>query len=201
MLPAIRVSSPSSLEAAPLPARIGIDLVRIDAIERSLADFGLRFARRLFADGELRASTVAGRLDARALAARFAAKEAVIKAFDLSEAGVGWGQIEVVDAASGDPAAACVRLHGRAAESAARSGSYEIAVSLSESEGHACAIVVALPVAPAVAQRAGEPGDPRRGASPVTRRGGACAADGRPAAGRERADSHNDNDSEREPNP
>ncbi len=125
--------------------RVGIDLVQVAAIERSIADFGARFTHRLFAERELRDCTVAGRLDARALAQRFAAKEATIKAFDLSDAGVGWSQIELVPDAAGDGAAARMRLHGRAAESAARSGSYEIAASLSLDGDLACAIVVARP--------------------------------------------------------
>lgn len=122
--------------------RVGIDLVQVAAIERSIADFGTRFTHRLFAERELRESTVDGRLDARALAQRFAAKEATIKAFELSEAGVGWSQIEVVG--NGGPAAR-VRLHGRAAASAAHAGAYEIAAALSSDGDLACAIVVARP--------------------------------------------------------
>ena len=83
-------------------------------------------------------------LDPGRLALRFAAKEAAIKAFDLSEAGIGWSQIEMTDCV-GD--AARIRLHGRAAESAARFGTYEIAVQSSQDDGMACAIVVALPSA------------------------------------------------------
>ena len=124
--------------------RIGIDLVQVAAIEQSVASFGTRFTHRLFAARELRESTVDGRLCARALALRFAAKEATIKAFDLSDAGVGWAQIEVVGI---DDTSARVRLHGRAAESAARGGAYEIAASLSRDGDLACAIVVATPAA------------------------------------------------------
>jgi len=127
---------------APRPARIGIDLVRVAEIERSLADFGDRFATRMFAPGELRDATVGGRLDARALAVRFAAKEAAIKAFDLSEAGVAWSQIEVC---AGDGDVHRVRFGGRAAESVSACGPYEVAATLSHRGDLACAIVVALP--------------------------------------------------------
>ena len=130
--------------ATPPGARIGIDLVQVDRIAESVRMFGDRFTQRLFAAGELRDSTVDGRLDPGALALRFAAKEAAIKAFDLSEAGVGWSQIEMTDCVG---AAGRIRLHGRAAESAARFGTYEIAVSSSQDDGLACAIVVALPCA------------------------------------------------------
>jgi len=131
-----------SASTTPARARIGIDLVHVARIAESVQAFGDRFTHRLFAAGELRDSMVAGRLDAGQLARRFAAKEAVIKAFDLSESGIGWSQIEMTECA-GD--AARIRLHGRAAESAARWGTYEIAVTSSHDRGMACAIVVALP--------------------------------------------------------
>ncbi len=128
--------------APPAGARIGIDLVHVARIAESVAAFGERFTHRLFAPGELRDCTAAGRLDPARLALRFAAKEAAIKAFDLSEAGIGWSQIEMTEC---DGDAARIRLHGRAAESAARFGTYEIAVRSSQDDGMACAIVVALP--------------------------------------------------------
>ena len=123
-------------------ARIGIDLVRVERVEQSLQAFGARFVERLFAAGERRDCTVDGRLDACRLALRFAAKEAVIKAFDLSEAGIGWALIEMTECAG---SAGRIRLHGRAAEAAAHAGPYEIAVQSSLEGGLACAIVVALP--------------------------------------------------------
>jgi holo-[acyl-carrier protein] synthase len=122
--------------------RIGIDLVSVERIAESLRSFGDRFAQRLFAPGELRDATVAGRLDPARLALRFAAKEAAIKAFDLSEVGVGWSQIEMTDFVG---ASGRIRLHGRAADAAAGSGAYEVAVTVSQDDGLACAIVVALP--------------------------------------------------------
>jgi holo-[acyl-carrier protein] synthase len=134
----------AAAEPVARPARIGMDLVQVAAIERSVADFGARFTTRIFAPGELRAATVDGRLDVRALAARFAAKEAAIKAFGLPEAGVAWSQIEV-QAVAGDASANRIVLTGRAAEAVAACGRYEIAVALSHREGMACAIVVALP--------------------------------------------------------
>lgn len=122
--------------------RIGIDLVQVERIAESVQAFGDRFTQRLFAAGELRDSTIGGRLDASLLALRFAAKEAAIKAFDLSEAGIGWSQIEMTSVSE---SAGRIRLHGQAAESAARFGAYEIAVQSSQDDGMACAIVVAMP--------------------------------------------------------
>lgn len=130
--------------AMPAGARIGIDLVHVGRIAASIESFGDRFSHRLFSAGERRDCTVDGRLDSTLLALRFAAKEATVKAFDLSEAGIGWSQIEMTDSTG---SAGRIRLHGRAARSVARFGTYEIAVTTSEDEGLACAIVVALPCA------------------------------------------------------
>jgi holo-[acyl-carrier protein] synthase len=129
----------------PPGVRVGVDLVQVERIAQSMADFGERFAHRLFAPGELRAATVAGRLDAGELAMRFAAKEAAIKAFGLGEAGVGWTQIEVADVRA--DRVGRVLLHGRAAASASdRAGTpYEIAVALACDDALACAVLVALP--------------------------------------------------------
>jgi phosphopantetheine--protein transferase-like protein len=138
-------SAVTALKLAPASAagaRIGIDLVDVDRIAASIESFGPRFSQRLFAAGELRDCTVAGRLDPALLARRFAAKEATIKAFDLAEAGIGWSQIEMTDCVG---TSGRIRLHGRAAESAERFGTYEIAVTSSQEDGMACAIVVALP--------------------------------------------------------
>ena len=140
----------SPVPAPPPGMRIGIDLVEVARIAESVRAFGDRFTRRLFAPGELRDSTVAGRLDAGLLALRFAAKEAAIKAFDLSDVGIAWSQIELTECAE---SSGRLRLHGRAAESAARLGVYEIAVSSSQDDGLACAVVVALPSAHAPQQQ------------------------------------------------
>lgn len=112
------------------------------AVASSLAEFGPRFARRLFAPAELRDCTRGGRLDATQLALRFAAKEAAIKAFDLSEAGIGWSQIEVTDC---DGASARLRLHGRAAAALPRAPALEMALALWSDDELACAILVATP--------------------------------------------------------
>ena len=90
---------------------VGIDLVSVRRVEESLARFGERFLRRVFTDGEIAYATSAPALAAERLAARFAAKEATIKALGLADAGIGWRQIEVERQASGK----CrVVLHGAA---------------------------------------------------------------------------------------
>ena len=75
---------------------------------------------------------------AERLAARFAAKEAVIKALRLSNEGVGWREIEVIKLADGD----CdVLLHGRTAELARRMGVERVLLSLSHEGDYAGAFV------------------------------------------------------------
>lgn len=136
--------------------RVGIDTVEVAGIEASIDAFGDRFEQRLFTDHELEA---AGRVPARRaerLAARFAAKEALIKALSLAEAGVGWRDIEVCSAADGTPS---VRLHGLAAAHADAAGVAELAISLSHDGGQACAVVVALCHPPGAGRPRGKLGD------------------------------------------
>jgi holo-[acyl-carrier protein] synthase len=111
-------------------AGVGIDLIEIDRIERAL-ERRPRLAERLFTSGELAYARERAR-PGRHLAARFAAKEAVIKALGR---GVPLRQIEVV---SGEPPR--IRLHGLAAEAA---GDAELAVSLTHSRETAAAIAIA----------------------------------------------------------
>jgi holo-[acyl-carrier protein] synthase len=127
--------------------RVGIDTVSVASIADSLSCFGDRFMQRLFtAVEQADAQAVEGEAAMHErLAARFAAKEAVIKALDLPEAGVSWRDIELTRGPGGRPALA---LHGRAAAVASRLGVHEWAVSISHEGGHACAVVAALTAGP-----------------------------------------------------
>jgi holo-[acyl-carrier protein] synthase len=113
-------------------AGIGIDLLEIDRMERALRRHP-RLAERVFTAGERDYAAQHAR-PARHLAARFAAKEAVVKALGLS-GGFGLGEIEVV---AGEPPT--VRLRGRAAEAAE---GLDIQVSLTHSRDVAAAVAVA----------------------------------------------------------
>ena len=85
-------------------------------------------------------ATSAPALAAERLAARFAAKEATIKALGLADRGIGWRQIEVERQASGK----CrVVLHGAARAAAARAGVGALSVSLSHEGDYSAAVVVA----------------------------------------------------------
>jgi holo-[acyl-carrier protein] synthase len=109
---------------------VGIDLIEIERIERAL-ERRPRLAERLFTPDELAYARDRAR-PGRHLAARFAAKEAVIKA--LGE-GLPPREIEIE---AGEPPQ--VRLHGRAAELAR---DRELSVSLTHSRDNAAAVAVA----------------------------------------------------------
>lgn len=121
---------------------VGIDLVRLSRVEESMATFGDRFLRRVFTEGEIAYATAAPDLTTARLAARFAAKEATVKALDLAERGVGWREIEVTRTASGAPE---LMLHGNARAAADEAGSGvadSLSVSLSHEGDYATAVVV-----------------------------------------------------------
>jgi holo-[acyl-carrier protein] synthase len=113
-----------------VPPGVGIDLIEIDRVERAL-ERRPRLAQRLFTDAELAYARDRAR-PGRHLAARFAAKEAVIKALGTPLAP---REIEVV---SGQPPR--VELYGRAA---ALAGGREIAISLTHSRETAAAMAIA----------------------------------------------------------
>jgi len=116
--------------------RVGLDMTSVKDIQASLDEFGERFVERLFSATEQADSAAVPALQAERLAARFAAKEAAIKAFGLSEAGVSWRELEV----RCDEHGACrLHLHGQAAMLA---GVREAALSLSSGRGHVIALVM-----------------------------------------------------------
>lgn len=110
---------------------VGIDLLEIDRLERALRRRP-RLAERVFTEAE-RDYAAARARPGRHLAARFAAKEAVVKALGLS-GGFGLREIEVV---AGEPPT--VRLSGRAAEAA---NGEQIEVSLTHSRDYAAAVAI-----------------------------------------------------------
>jgi len=110
---------------------VGVDLLEIDRLERAL-ERRPRLAERLFTEAE-REYAAARTRPGRHLAARFAAKEAVVKALGLS--GFGLREIEIV---AGEPPT--VRLSGRAAAAAA---GRQVDVSLTHSRDSAAAVAVA----------------------------------------------------------
>jgi holo-[acyl-carrier protein] synthase len=122
---------------------VGIDLVMVSRVEESLARFGERFLRRVFTEGEIAYATSAPAATAERLAARFAAKEAAIKAIGFGDAhvGVGWRDIEIVREDSGQ----CrLILHGAARAAADDAGVAELSVSLTHEGDYSAAVVLAI---------------------------------------------------------
>lgn len=113
----------------------GVDIVEIDRVADLLARHGERFRRRVYTDREW--DDAGGRVES--LAARFAAKEALIKALGSRELPL--SEIEVVRPERSQPS---LRLWGRAAEIARTMGVRELSVSLSHGREHAVAVVVAV---------------------------------------------------------
>lgn len=124
--------------------RLGLDLVQISRIADSTALFGDRFKNRLFTRDELDyvesgdGGDGTGGQCAERLAARFAAKEATIKALNLGEDGIGWKDIEVRKLRGGGCALA---LHGAVAEIAREMGLAGTSLSLSHDGDYAGAVV------------------------------------------------------------
>jgi holo-[acyl-carrier protein] synthase len=116
---------------------IGIDLIEVERIERAL-ERRPGLADRLFTQAELDYASARAR-PGRHLAARFAAKEAALKALGLG--GMRMGQIEVTGGGAGPPE---LRLSGDAAAVAEREG-VRLAVSLTHSRELAAAAVQTVP--------------------------------------------------------
>jgi holo-[acyl-carrier protein] synthase len=118
---------------------IGVDVIEIERLERAL-ERRPRLAERLFSPAELEFAA-ARRRPGRHLAARFAAKEAAIKAL-----GLGGLRLREVEVAGGGTEPPRLVLHGSAAD-AARDNGVALEVSLTHSREIAAAVVVSSPLA------------------------------------------------------
>ena len=129
----------SSLHAGSGVIGIGVDIVETERIEASIERLGDRFLQRVFTEREI-AYCTSMKFSARHYAARFAAKEAVSKAFGTGIGkSMGLLEIEVVRGGEGAPA---VVLHGGAKEFAERLGVTRILLSLSHADHYAVASIV-----------------------------------------------------------
>ena len=117
----------------------GIDIAEVARIRRSIERFGDRFVERVYTPGEINyCDSKANR--AERYAARFAAKEAAMKALGTGwNHGVRWRDIEVCRQPGGRPT---IAFHGKAAEFAARLGAVHVALSLSHTVEQAIAQVI-----------------------------------------------------------
>jgi len=114
---------------------VGIDIVELERVAAALERHGQRFIDRIYTPIE--AAICRGR--PREFAARFAAKEAVMKALGTGARGVAWREIEVLLNHRGKP---LVYLHGRAQERAKEIELDGLDLSMSHSRRYAVAFVV-----------------------------------------------------------
>jgi holo-[acyl-carrier protein] synthase len=118
---------------------IGVDLVECARIRHSLDRFGDRFLQRVFTEGEIEYS-MSMKFPERHLAARFAGKEAVAKAFGTGIGkAMGWRNIDIKKKSSGEP---FLVFSGPAEALATKRGVTSALVTLSHTEHHAVACVV-----------------------------------------------------------
>jgi len=121
--------------------RPGIDLVETARIALAIERQGEAFLNRVFTTAEREYCEKHARRD-QSYAARWAAKEAVAKAFGCGIGGeASLVEIEVIRAANGTPG---IKLHGTTAATAAALGVQELTVSLTHTEHYAAAMVVAV---------------------------------------------------------
>ena len=118
----------------------GIDICEVDRMEKALAaPHGRRLMDRVFTPAEIAyAESKANRSER--FAARFAAKEAGMKALGTGwSGGVSWRDLEVANLPSGRPT---LRLDGKAAAIAQRMGVQRISLSLTHTAAMAMAVVI-----------------------------------------------------------
>jgi len=116
---------------------VGTDIIEIQRIREAVERWGDRFLNRVYTTSEL--TLFGGRI--ASLAARFAGKEAVIKALGGGEVGIGWKDVEILSEPDGKPV---VSLSGTAGERAKQMGLQNLAISLSHSRENAIAIVIGI---------------------------------------------------------
>ncbi|MFN7209974.1 MAG: holo-ACP synthase [Aggregatilineales bacterium] len=117
--------------------RIGVDMIEVARVQRALARHGERFYARFFTPRERHICAE----QPQRLAARFAAKEAAAKALGTGIGAVRWLDLEIDSDAQGRP---ILKLHAAAAQIAQQLQLTAWEVSLSHTETHAIAFVVAL---------------------------------------------------------
>src|SRR6266850_574202 len=118
---------------------IGIDIIEVERITASYKRFGERFLHRILHPNEI-SYCLSHRLPGPFLAARFAAKEAISKAFGTGiGAQLGWQDMEVGRKESGEP---FVILHERGQALLKARGAQGIRISLSHTQQHATAVAI-----------------------------------------------------------
>jgi holo-[acyl-carrier protein] synthase len=117
---------------------VGVDLTPISRMQRAFDAHPERLEARLFTDAE-RAYCRQRASATQHFAARFAAKEAALKALHVPE-GLRWHELEVINDGDGAPS---FRLTGNAAAAAQKQGVRTLHLSITHADDSAIAFVVA----------------------------------------------------------
>jgi len=118
---------------------IGIDIIEVERVREVLTRTP-RFAERVFTDAERAYCDSRGAVSAQHYAARFAAKEAALKAFRTGwRGGISWQDVEICARDSGAP---YLVFHGEVKTLFEKSGATAVHLSLSHTSEHAIAQVI-----------------------------------------------------------
>lgn len=118
----------------------GVDIVEIDRIKHSLENGGENFRNRVFTDREIEYCEAKNSIKYESYAARFAAKEAVSKAFGTGMGKyISWKDIEVLNDDYGKP---YIALTAKARELFCSMNAADISISLSHCRSYAIAYAV-----------------------------------------------------------
>ncbi|MFQ5615778.1 MAG: holo-ACP synthase [Anaerolineales bacterium] len=117
--------------------RTGTDLIEVSRVQNAIEKHGERFLNRVYTEREIEEADHL----MTSLAARWAAKEAVAKAFCTGIGEVRWKEIEILRGPNREPN---LHLHGNARTLAEKEGLTMWSISLSHTETHALAMVVAV---------------------------------------------------------
>lgn len=118
---------------------VGIDIIEVTRIRASVDRFGDRFLKRILLPAEIE-YCASNRVSAPHIAARFAAKEAVSKAFGTGIGRhLGWHDIEVLRRESGEPH---IAFHGPGQHLMQERGATVAHISLSHTEFYAAAVAI-----------------------------------------------------------
>lgn len=117
--------------------RIGVDIIEISRIRRAIQRWNEHFLSRIYTVSELELY----RNKIESLAARFAGKEAAMKALNALENNISWREIEILSDLQGKPV---IHLYGQALEQMNVLGLSSLDISLSHSRENAIALVIGL---------------------------------------------------------
>jgi holo-[acyl-carrier protein] synthase len=118
---------------------IGIDIIEVERVRETI-ERTPRFAGRVFTDAERAYCESRGAVAAQHYAARFAAKEAALKALQTGwSGGISWQDVEISAKESGAP---LITFHGRARELYEASGATRAHLSIAHTSVHAIAEVI-----------------------------------------------------------